>query len=263
MSVPERTARSLGAALRDAVGGQSEMERLLALGRSPIPPDEDVVELVCPRCHGIGWLRYDVSPGVPEFGRIIECRCGIVVGRRAAALWGKSMIPAEYADLGFSTYPDQAIARDVRDWLHGGMYPWLLLIGDFGVGKTGLAIALIKQAITEGRSAVFRVTPELLSEIRATYGRGAGPSELDLVTALKGVDLLALDDLGAERMTDWVEEKLFEILNHRYNERRRTVITTNLGPDELTDHVGERIFWRIKGMGWRYEIVGRNLRIPR
>jgi DNA replication protein DnaC len=150
----------------------------------------------------------------------------------------------------------------VIDWWHELPSAWLLLVGDLGVGKTGLTIGLVKRALADGRTALFRPMTELLGDIRATYRTQSAsePDEAAMLRSLKEIDLLALDDVGTERMTGWVQERMFEVLNHRYNERRRTVISTNLGPDELGEHVGDRIMSRILGMGWRYEILGPNLR---
>ena len=78
--------------------------------------------------------------------------------------------------------------------------------------------------------------------------------------ALKSTEVLALDDIGAARVTGWAQERLFEILNHRYNERRRTVLTTNLGAAELEERLGDLIVARINGMGHLIAILGPNLR---
>lgn len=215
-----------------------------------------------PCCRGGGWVRRDVPVGDPAFGKLVECPCGLILGRRASRLWRDSMVPAEYADLTLDTYPDQAVAEAVRGWYHGSRRPWLLLIGGYGSGKTGLSIGVVKLALEDGVSAVFRVVPDLMSEIRATYGNEQETSEIDLLAALKAVELLVLDDVGAERMSGWVEEKLFEVLNYRHNEHRRTILNTNLTPDELMGHVGERIFWRIKAMSDRVKVSG-NLRVGR
>ena len=254
---PQRLGDSLKALL-----GHAEYQRLLETGKQA-PPEE--IDLTCPRCKGSGWLRLDLPSSAADFGRIVECPCGLVVGRRSDVLFGKSRIPAEYADLDLSTYPDRRIAAGVTDWWLDQPSPWLVLSGSLGVGKTGLAISLTKRAISEGRSAIFRPLVELLSDIRATYRTrdATCPDEADMVSTLKSVEVLALDDLGAERATGWAQERLFEILNHRYNERRRTILTTNLGPAELEDHLGERILARINGMGWMYEILGPNLRLAR
>lgn len=250
--------QSLAASLQKLLG-HAEYQRLLELGKQAPPPE---VELVCPRCKGHGWLRLDVPVGHQDFGRPIECKCGIVAARRANVYQAASRIPEEYADLDLTTFPDPRIAADVADWWYERPAPWLLLCGDLGVGKTGLEIGLVKKALADGRSALFRPFVELLSDIRATYrSRDAHePDEAALVNACKETHVLALDDLGAARVTDWAQERLFEVLNYRYNERRTTILTTNLGPAELAEYVGERICSRILGMSWVYEILGPNLR---
>lgn len=253
--------QSLGHSLK-ALLGHAEYQRLVALGRQA-PPEE--IDLVCPRCKGAGWLRLDLPAGAADFGKIVECQCGIVAARRASVYQAASRIPAEYADLDLATYPDKRIASVVADWWYELPSPWLMLSGDLGVGKTGLEIGLVKKALASGRSALYRPFVELLSDIRATYRTrdASEPDEADLVNACKAVDVLALDDIGAERVTGWAQERLFEILNHRYNERRRTILTTNLGPAEMEEHVGDRILARINGMSCIYEIVGPNLRAQR
>lgn len=257
MAAEQRPA-SLAHSLQELLG-HAEFKRLIELGKQAPPPE---IDLVCPRCKGAGWLRMDVMPGHQDFGRIVECRCGIVAARRANVYQAASRIPEEYADLDLTTYPDQKISAELFDWWHELPTPWLILAGDIGVGKTGLAIGLVKKALSEGRPALFRPFVELLSDIRATYRStdGTTPDEAALVGACKATDLLALDDIGAARVTGWAQERLFEILNHRYNERRRTIVTTNLGPDDLIEYLGDRIYSRINGMGWLYAIDGPNLR---
>lgn len=239
--------------------GHEELARLMAL---PAPERDD--DDSCPRCHGAGYLRRDVPAGDALFGVPVECPCGLVVGRRAARLRGGAMIPPEYLELDATTYPDQSIISACRNWWEGDGRPWLLLDGEFGRGKTFLATWITRLAIGDGQSAVFLTVPELLTEIRATYGTEGTErvSEADLLDGLKSVHLLVLDDLGAERMTGWAEEKLFEVLNHRHNEHKRTVVTTNLDADALMSHVGERIYWRIRAMADRVEVTGANMRAP-
>lgn len=252
---------SLGESLKSMMG-HPEFLRLVELGKQA-PPDE--VVLTCPRCKDAGWLRLDVPAGHHDFGRIVKCLCGMVDARQAKIYRAASRIPEEYVDLDFKTYPDPKIARMVSEWWVAPRSPWLLLTGDLGVGKTGLAISVAKQALAGGKQALYRPFVELLSDIRATFKTrdASEPDEADLVRACKGADLLVLDDVGAERATGWAQERLFEILNHRYNERRRTLLTTNLGPDELEEHVGDRILSRINGMAYIANIVGPNLRTTR
>lgn len=257
MAASERPL-SLAHSLKQLLG-HGEYQRLIELGKQA-PPEE--IDLVCPRCKGAGWLRLDLPAGAADFGKIVECACGLVASRRASVYRAASRIPAEYADLDLTTYPDKRIASDVADWWYERPAPWLVLIGDIGVGKTGLAIGVVKKAIAAGRSALYRPFGELLTDIRATFRSqdASEPDEAALLGALKGADLVALDDLGSGKATGWAQDRLFEILNHRYNERRSTILTTNLGPAELEEHVGDRIVSRINGMGWIYQIVGENLR---
>lgn len=238
-----------------------EAEGVDAARRHLLAPDEPVA-LVCPRCQDVGWLRLDLPAGAPDFGRLVECACGIVARRTADVLFGQSRIPAEYADLGLETFPDRRFASAVLSWWQDRPAPWLLLVGDLGVGKTGLTIGVLKLALAAGRSVLFRSLVELLSDIRATYRTrdATSPDEANMVAALKRVDVLALDDIGAERATGWAQERLFEVINHRYNERRTTILTTNLGPSEMEDHLGERVVSRIDGMAWITTIDGPNLR---
>lgn len=250
------------------VGHPEICPRCAELGRDvcPLPPQpEDLVTLTCPRCGGSGWLRLNLEVGSSDFGTIVECGCGLVAAQRAQVYQAASRIPAEYAAMSLETFPDQAIAEFVRSWWRDLPTPWLLLYGQLGVGKTGLTIGAVKLALSAGRSALFRSFVDVLSDIRATYRTrdAAEPDEADLMRALKSVDVLALDDIGAERPTGWAQERLYEILNHRYNERKRTVLTTNLSGAEMTDRLGERIVSRIDGMAWIYEIDGPNLREAR
>lgn len=261
MTAEKALPESLGHSLRKLLG-HAEYQRLVDLGKQAPDPE---IELVCPRCKGSGWLRLDLPAGAADFGKIVECKCGIVAARRANVYQAASRIPEEYANLDLSTYPDQRIAGDVLDWWFELPQPWLILAGDLGVGKTGLAIGIVKRALSDGRSALFRPFVELLSDIKATFRTrdASEPDEADMLRALKAVEVLALDDIGAERCTGWAQERLFEVLNHRYNERRRTVVTTNLGVRELEEHLGDRIVSRLNGMGHLIAILGPNLRAAR
>jgi DNA replication protein DnaC len=107
---------------------------------------------------------------------------------------------------------------------------------------------------------LFITVPNLLDRIRATYGPGGNGSEQEVIETVKTVEFLVLDDLGAERVTDWVAEKLFTIINHRHDEDLETVFTSNLSLEQLADHIGERTTWRIVEMADVVELSGPNLR---
>src|SRR5262249_51929228 len=121
----------------------------------------------------------------------------------------------------------------------------------------------------------FITVPDLLTRLRQSYDRDGGAggvggaSERELLDDLDGAPVLVLDDLGAERATDWAVERLFGLLNRRHDWRRPTVLTSNLGPKPLAEHLGERIAWRVVEMcrrggeaGARFlvELRGPNLR---
>jgi DNA replication protein DnaC len=132
--------------------------------------------------------------------------------------------------------------RQIDDNLDKGRGIWF--VGDVGTGKTTLAMLVSKAAIEAGRSVAIYSLPRLLGLLREAIDSEAGLQQL--VDDLSRVDLLHLDDLGAERATDWVLEQLYAIVNARYEEQRSLVITTNLDPERLAEQLGPRIVSRIR-----------------
>ena len=104
----------------------------------------------------------------------------------------------------------------------------LWLFGDVGTGKTTLAMLVSKAALEAGHSVAIYSLPRLLNEIRRTYEEGSDSSYVQLLDRLAEVDLLHVDDLGAEKSSAWVLEQLYAIVNSRYEAERAMVITTNL-----------------------------------
>ena len=122
-------------------------------------------------------------------------------------------------------------------------------MGGPGTGKTTLAMLASKAAIDAGRSVAIYSTPALLARIRQTFdAEGGEDGYLAFFDRLVSVDLLHLDDLGAERSTDWVLEQLYAIVDRRYNDERSIVFTTNLEEPELTEQVGARTVSRLVEM---------------
>lgn len=127
----------------------------------------------------------------------------------------------------------------------------LYFCGDVGTGKTHLAVAVMNELIRRKRvPALFVTVPELLDNIRGAYN-DPGRDLDEWLAAVKNADLLLLDDLGSERPTPWVQERLFIVVNHRYLEALPTIFTSNIGPKDLGAHLGERTASRIISMcGW-------------
>ncbi len=213
----------------------------------------------CPLCDDTGWkLAEDAAPGTR---RVVRCDCWREnIGRPRLA---DANIPKRYLHCtlaNFSAYNESlqkavANARRVAD-----AFPvvdrGLLLEGQPGVGKTHIAVAVLKQAIqTTGARGVFYDVRDLLRLIRSTYDHTTRTTELEILRPVMRADLLVLDDLGAEKTSEWVEETMNLIVNTRYNEKRLTIFTTNYldipdveEPNSLLSRIGHRMRSRLHEM---------------
>jgi DNA replication protein DnaC len=206
----------------------------------PIEPEPEA----CGTCHDTGWVRRDLDPGSPGFGESMACGdCGVVTRRRVERMWGD--LPEHYRPMRLNTYPrqipdQQRLVRDLAAWLDDDQARWLYLHGASGRGKSCLTAALIRELINRGQSGLFRVVADVLERSRRTFRSQAAyaESESDLLKSLYDVDVLALDDIGAEKSSDWVAQELFQVVGHRYDHRKRTLFTSNLNLAELADHLG-------------------------
>lgn len=150
----------------------------------------------------------------------------------------------------------------------------LFLTGSRGLGKTHLAVALMREMIfttqpvyREGdykidlqRMPLFVSVPELLLEIRDTFN-GSGVSEKAVIDKYSWVDVLVLDDLGAEKTSDWVLQTLYTIMDRRYREELRTIITSNLNIEEIEEKLDDRIASRVISMCRVCILRGRDRRV--
>lgn len=124
----------------------------------------------------------------------------------------------------------------------------LLLWGEPGNGKTHLAAAIHNALRAKGLVVVFVSMPDLLSKIKATFNRNNKESEEQILRALSICDLLIIDDLGAEKTSDWVEETIFKIIDNRYRRNKPILATSNMAPKELPEQIGKRSNDRIVEM---------------
>ncbi len=135
----------------------------------------------------------------------------------------------------------------------------LLFFGSYGIGKTHLAAAIVNRLIGQIR-VLYISCPDLLNEIRETLHTKGSSSRLIMA---KTVDLLVLDDIGAEKPSEWVRETLFILINHRYEHLLPTIFTTNCSLDELEQRLGGRISSRIAEMSRCIKFGGNDWRTKR
>ncbi len=212
-------------------------------------------EQACPLgvCDGSGWIL-----GPEDVARECECRAQRLKRGRVRGV--ASVIPARYRGVSFDRPPVSDMARDLQtkaavgevrnfaDDLEGrlGAGRGLWIFGDTGTGKTTLAMLVSKMALEAGHSVAIYSLPKLLAHIRRTYdSEPGGDSYLAFFERLTSVDLLHIDDLGAEKRSDWVLEQLYALINERYEAQRSVLVTTNLPHEELEEQIGSRTVSRL------------------
>jgi DNA replication protein DnaC len=220
-----------------------------------MPRSEPFAEQACPKgvCDGSGWIL-----GPEDLARPCECReQRLKRGRNKGVA---SVIPPRYRGVSFDRPPVSDMARKtetegtiekVREFvteldsrLAQGRGLWLS--GDTGTGKTTLAMLVSKEALSKGHSVAIYSLPKLLARIRRTYdGDADGDSYSTFFERLTMVDLLHIDDFGAEKRSDWVLEQLYALVNDRYEDERSIMLTTNLTVDKLEDQIGRRTVSRL------------------
>ncbi len=170
----------------------------------------------------------------------VACDCGMQ--ERAGRVMDRARIPKRYEHCDFESYSTDVGSTQqeklslqqaklsaqgfVRDY-PGSSEKGLLFMGPSGVGKTHLAVAAAKELIQRGHAGLFCDYRELLKEIQASYNPASESTEMRILEPIRTVEILVLDDLGANKPSDWVRDIVGIVLNARYNENRTTIITTN------------------------------------
>ena len=201
----------------------------------------------CPICDGTGWKQVTV-PG--KASRMTRCDCRKL--KRNERLLDQSRIPPRFATRSLENY-----SADDSDSLAGAKltavrfveeYPGekkgIIFVGPHGVGKTHLAVGILRGLSERGYASVFYDYRDLLKEIQNSYNPQVDTPELSILRPVFETEILVLDDLGAVRPSDWVQDAVQFILNTRYNSRLTTIITTNFpikqaakrDKDEHIDH---------------------------
>ncbi|MBS1852140.1 MAG: ATP-binding protein [Acidobacteria bacterium] len=239
----------------------------------------NVATEVCILCAGTGWKT--VSQGGER--RVARCDCRMQA--RSKTLLEAARIPRRYEHCELSNFefdgPHRALApARMAACKFVEEYPvdntGLLLIGSIGVGKTHLAVGLIKELVlSKGIHCLFYDYRELLKQIQNSYNNSVQTTELDVLRPVFETEVLVLDELGAVKPTEWVWDTVSLILNTRYNDNRTTIITTNFddrpagsvgGPrgaareETLGDRIGERMRSRLHEMCRIVKMDGEDFR---
>jgi len=213
----------------------------------------------CNICGGMGFVVKDVPVDHPDFGRAFPCVCqrDALLARQTANLRKMSNLDA-LADKTFDTFrldlqglSDEQLSALRASFERAQRYAmqpqgWLLFQGNYGSGKTHLAAAIANHRLEQGDRVLFVTVPDLLDHLRASFGPTSEIAYDELFEQVRTAPLLVLDDLGAESATPWAEEKLYQLINHRYLHALPTVITTNCELKEIDPRIRSRMVdWQL------------------
>lgn len=217
-------------------------------------PSDQAGDPACPICHGVGFVRQDLPIQHPDFGKLRICACrqketADAVHQRLYRMSNLAAFRAmSFED--FSTQGRMGLGDDQVGSLkyalnHAHHFAqtlkgWLLFMGGYGVGKTHLAAAIAQFAVDVGVPTLFLTVPDLLDWLRFAYDATDSTFE-QRFEEIRRIPLLVLDDLGTQNTTPWAQEKLYQIMNHRYVNHLATVITTNQQLGELDGRIRSRL----------------------
>jgi DNA replication protein DnaC len=206
-------------------------------------------EGICPHCEGKGYVLSDLGATPCTCRKARELDRAYNLARIPRKFLGKSLTAFSARDsrqkhiLDFS----RNFLKSFRGTTHDHDHPskGLLLTGKEGTGKTHIAVSILKEVIEKGYTGLYWNVPELFLELRRRMDDNSEEKEGELFDHARRVDLLVLDDLGAERTSEYVLDRLYVLINGRYQNDTATIITTNRTLPELRQQIGPRITSRI------------------
>ncbi len=250
----------------------------------------NATQTLCPVCGGSGWKEVGHDASLPQVAR-----CDCALSGRVQRLITQAAIPTRYAHCEFSEFSTDFPGADcgleraklVTERFVAG-YPvendgrGLLFVGAVGVGKTHLAVAVLKELLRKGIPCRFCDYRDLLKQVQNSYNPSVQTTEMELLRPIFETEVVLLDELGAVKPTEWVWDTVSHVLNNRYNDKRTTLITTNF-PDlpprsgdepvdnfararraareeTLGDRITERMRSRLHEMCKKIDITGQDFR---
>lgn len=231
---------------------------------------DENAETQCPICQDMEW---EIVPG--QGAR----RCQCYFAKRKSRLWKEAAVPARYQSCSFDTFDLQeknlslekakkVVSRFAETYPIIEEGKGLLLVGPCGVGKTHLAVSLLRVLTWERQvPALFIDHRDLIRRIQDCYAHNAENTVLEVLSPVIHAEVLVLDELGAGKTTTWVKETITHIINARYNEKRVCIITSNYldrpsrsGEETMTERIGERLRSRFYEMCQVIEMYGDDFR---
>ena len=208
----------------------------------------------CPICGGVGFIHQDLPIDHPDFGKLVVCPCRQQKLVNAAQqkllrtsnldafqnMTFESFSPKGHVGLGENQIRSLETALNNARSFAEAPRGWILFVGNYGCGKTHLAAAIANEVVAHGIPTLFLTVPDLLDWLRFAYNDVDTTFE-ERFEDIRNIDLLVLDDLGTQNSTAWAQEKLFQILNHRYIHNLPVVITTNMDLESLEGRIRSRM----------------------
>jgi DNA replication protein DnaC len=251
-------------AIQKICARMEQRQKIIAMSK---PEDRSCIK--CGRLFSPTWDRFEDQWGFSKLtdGICRQCRKLLHIRQNIEAYLQKSGVPPKYLKSSFENFnvidENRKCVSACRQYLihHRPVYSGLYLFGNCGTGKTHLAAAITRELLLKGQPVTFTCVPRLCFEVKKAFDGGLKITEHNAIKAYTSCEYLVLDDLGAEKPTEWVKKTLGYIIYERDNMFKPTIITSNLSLDEISDRVAPRISSRIAGMSQIIHVQGPDWRV--